>query len=215
MELIKDIEARLEARPVVPLIQAEEPALAVATAKALVAGGLTVLEVVMRTDTALECLGAIREEVPEAITGAGTVLSGEHGRAAAQAGAQFLVSPGLHEDVVSVAFEQRLPVFPGVATATEAQRAWNMGLRMLKFFPAGQAGGAAMVKALAAVFRDVRFMPTGGVTAGNLAEYLALPAVIACGGSWLTPKEAVAAGNFEAVRALAAEAVTVAARARG
>lgn len=215
MELIRDIEARLDARPIVPLLQAHDSTIAVATAKALVTGGLTVLEVVMRTDAALECLRAIREQVPEAITGAGTVLSSEHAQAAVKAGAQFLVSPGLHENVVSVAFDHRLPVFPGVATATEAQRAWNMGLRVLKFFPAGQAGGVGMIKALAAVFRDVRFMPTGGVTAGNLAEYLALPAVIACGGSWLTPKEAITAGDYDAVTALATEAVAVAGKARG
>jgi 2-dehydro-3-deoxyphosphogluconate aldolase/(4S)-4-hydroxy-2-oxoglutarate aldolase len=209
------IEARLQSTPVVPLIQAGDPAVAVATARALLEGGLTVLEVVMRTDAALQCIEAIAQQVPEAIVGAGTVLSRVHANAAAAAGARFIVSPGLHEDVVAAAAEHGLPVFPGVATATEAQRAWNMGLRVLKFFPAGQAGGVPMIKALASVFRDVRFMPTGGVSADNLAEYLAVPAVIACGGSWLTPAADIAAGNYDAVRELAAEAVAIARKARG
>jgi 2-dehydro-3-deoxyphosphogluconate aldolase/(4S)-4-hydroxy-2-oxoglutarate aldolase len=169
---------------------------------------------VLRTDAALECIEAIAQEVPGAIVGAGTVLGRAHADSAAKAGARFIVSPGLHEDVVAAAAADGLPVFPGVATATEAQRAWNMGLRILKFFPAGQAGGVPMLKALASVFRDVRFMPTGGISAGNLAEYLALPAVIACGGSWLTPPAAIAAGNYDTVRELAEEAVAIARGAR-
>jgi 2-dehydro-3-deoxyphosphogluconate aldolase/(4S)-4-hydroxy-2-oxoglutarate aldolase len=147
--------------------------------------------------------------------GAGTVLSTEHAHSALDAGARFIVSPGLSEDVVRVASDAGLPVFPGVATATELQRAWNLGLRIVKFFPAGQAGGVAMIKALASVFRDVRFMPTGGVSASNLADYLTVPAVIACGGSWLTPKEAIAAGDYRAVTELAAQAVAIAAKTRG
>jgi 2-dehydro-3-deoxyphosphogluconate aldolase/(4S)-4-hydroxy-2-oxoglutarate aldolase len=174
-----------------------------------------VLEVVMRTDAALDCLRAIGREVPDAIVGAGTVLSAEHARSAAAAGACFIVSPGLHEDVVRAAQEAGLPAFPGTATATEVQRAWNLGLRAVKFFPAGQAGGIPMIKALASVFRDVRFMPTGGVSAANLADYLAVPAVIACGGSWLTPKEAIAAGDYRAVTVLAREAVAIANTVRG
>jgi 2-dehydro-3-deoxyphosphogluconate aldolase/(4S)-4-hydroxy-2-oxoglutarate aldolase len=209
------IETRLRATPVVPLIQAESDAVAVATARALVAGGLTVLEVVMRTDAALDCLRAIGRDVPDAIVGAGTVLSEEHARSAAAAGARFIVSPGLHEDVVRASQEAGLPVFPGTATATEVQRAWNMGLRLLKFFPAGQAGGVPMLRALASVFRDVRFMPTGGVSASNLADYLALPAVAACGGSWLTPREAIAAGDWQAVTDLAKQAIAIAGAARG
>jgi 2-dehydro-3-deoxyphosphogluconate aldolase/(4S)-4-hydroxy-2-oxoglutarate aldolase len=215
MSLMNELEALLERGPIVPLIQADDPRVAVATARALVAGGLTVLEVVLRTRAALDCLQAVAEQVPEAITGAGTVLSRDHAESAARAGARFLVSPGLHEDVVSAAGEHQLPVFPGIATATEVQRAWNMGLRVLKFFPAGQAGGVPMLKALAAVFRDVRFMPTGGVSAGNLADYLALPSVLACGGSWLTPRDAIASGNYDAVKALAAQALATAAKVRG
>jgi len=212
--MTETIESRLRTTPVVPLIQADDPAVAVATARALVAGGLAVLEVVMRTEAALDCMRAIAAEVPEALMGAGTVLSSAHARSAVDAGARFIVSPGLSEDVVRVAGDAGLPAFPGVATASELQRAWNLGLRIVKFFPAGQAGGVPMIKALASVFRDVRFMPTGGVSAANLPEYLAVPAVIACGGSWLTPKEAIAAGDYRAVTDLAAEAVAIAAKTR-
>ena len=208
------VVTRLAGVPVVPLVQADDPGVAVATAKALVAGGLTVVEVVMRTAAALDCMRAIAAEVPESIMGAGTVLSAEHAQAAAEAGAKFIVSPGLHEGVVGAAREASLPVFPGIATATELQCAWNLGLRVVKFFPAGQAGGVPMIKALASVFRDVSFMPTGGVSASNLADYLAVPAVIGCGGSWLTPKEAVAAGDFETVSRLATEARAIARAAR-
>lgn len=209
-----EIETRLESTPVVPLIQAEDPQVAVATARALLAGGLQVLEVVMRTSSALDCVSRINAELPDAIVGAGTVLNAAHAEAAAAAGARFLVSPGLDEGVVEHAAKKGLPVYPGVATATEAQRAWNMGLRTLKFFPASQAGGVSMIKSLASVFRDVRFMPTGGISATNLPDYLALPAVVACGGSWLTPPEAVARGDFGAVTALAREAVSIARQAR-
>lgn len=201
---------RLEAAPVVPLIQADEAGVAVKIARALVEGGLTVVEVVMRTEAALHCLQAIVNDVPGAIAGAGTVLGGAQARAAADAGARFLVSPGLHDSVVAVASERGLPLYPGVATATEAQRAWNMDLRLLKFFPAAQAGGIPMVQALSSVFRELRFMPTGGVSATNLADYLALPQVFACGGSWLTPTDAVAKGDFRAITKLAREAVVIA-----
>ena len=213
--LTETIESHLQTSPVVPLIQADDPGVAVATARALVDGGLRVLEVVMRTSAALACMRAIAAEVPDALMGAGTVLSAEHARSAAAAGARFIVSPGLSEEVVRVAGDAGLPAFPGVATATELQRAWNLDLRIVKFFPASQAGGVPMIKALASVFRDVRFMPTGGVSAGNLADYLAVPAVIACGGSWLTPKEAVAAGDYRAVTDLAAQAIAIAAKTRG
>lgn len=193
-----------------PLIQADNPAVAVKTAKALVAGGLTVIEVVLRTDAALECMKQASGEVPDAIVGAGTVLSAAQANVVAEAGAAFIVSPGLDEGVVEVAQKMNLPVFPGIATASELQRAMNLGLDAVKFFPAGQAGGTAMLKALGSVFRKMRFMPTGGVSAENLAEYLALPTVLACGGSWLTPAADISAGNYDAVTRLAEEALTIA-----
>jgi len=200
----------LQNNPVVPVLVIEDAAKAVPVASALVAGGLSVIEVTMRTAAAADAIAAIRSEVPEAHVGAGTVLSSDQARAIVDAGAQFIVSPGLNADVVRVAKEMSVPVIPGIATATEAQTAWNLGLRILKFFPAGQAGGIPMIKALSAVFRDVMFMPTGGVSAGNLRDYLDVPAVLACGGSWLTPADAIASGDYERITRLAAEAVAIA-----
>jgi len=210
-ELLK----RLEAAPVVPLVVPDDPETAIKTTQALVAGGLSVIEVVLRTSAAVECLGEVVRAVPDAIVGAGTVLSQRQAAEVVFAGAQFIVSPGLYAPVVEYAASARLPIFPGVATASEAQNAWNMGLRSLKFFPASLAGGPAMLKALGSVFKDVRFMPTGGVSAGNLGEYLALPNVLACGGSWLTPKSAIAEDNYEIITKLAAEAVAIAKNIRG
>ena len=131
------------------------------------------------------------------------------------AGATLIVSPGLHEGVVATANELGVPIIPGVATATELQQAWNLGLRVLKFFPAQQAGGIPMIKALASVFRDVVFMPTGGVSPANLQDYLRVPAVLACGGSWLTPAAAIADGDFDQITALAGEALAIAREIRG
>ena len=169
---------RLKAAPIVPLIQAESPATAKATVEALLAGGLTVVEVVLRTDGAMACLREVARSFPQAIVGAGTVLTPDQAREAIDAGAAFIVSPGLEEQVVRVATDKSLPIFPGIATATELQHAWNLGLRTVKFFPADLAGGPPMLKALASVFRGVRFMVTGGISAVNLADYLALPEVI-------------------------------------
>ena len=208
------IERRLARAPVVPLVAPADAETGIRTAQALVEGGLTVVEVVLRTPAAIECLGEIARAVPNAIVGAGTVLGEKQAAAVLDRGAQFLVLPGLYEPVVRMAHDAGVPVFPGVATASQAQQAWNLGLRALKFFPASLAGGTAMIRALGAVFRDVSFMPTGGVSAANLADYLALPNVLACGGSWLTPADAIAAGRYEDVTALAREAVAIATAAR-
>ena len=199
----------------VPLVVPDDPESAIKTTQALVAGGLSVIEVVLRTSAAVECLGEVVNAVPEAIVGAGTVLSERQAAEVIFAGAKFIVSPGLYAPEVDYAKSARLPIFPGIATASEAQNAWNMGLRYLKFFPASLAGGPAMIKALGSVFKDVKFMPTGGVSADNLPDYLALPAVLACGGSWLTPKLAIAEGNYQIMTDLAAEAVAIANTIRG
>jgi 2-dehydro-3-deoxyphosphogluconate aldolase/(4S)-4-hydroxy-2-oxoglutarate aldolase len=209
------INSRLGQAPVVPLVQAVDPEVAIRTAQALVDGGLSVVEVVLRTAAAVECLKEVVTAVPDAVVGAGTVLSEEQAEAVLQAGAQFVVMPGLYAPVVRMVQSAGLPVYPGVATATEAQNGWNLGLRTLKFFPASLSGGPAMLKALSSVFGGVSFMPTGGVSAANLADYLALPSVLACGGSWLTPKDAIAAGNYGAITELAAEAVAIARSVRG
>ena len=205
----------LAANPVVPLVQSDDPAAAVAISRALAKGGLTVVEVVFRTDRALECLQAVADEVPEVIAGAGTVLSATQAQAALDNGAKFIVSPGLDDGVVKVAKENDVPIYPGIMTPSELQHAFNLGLDTVKFFPASIAGGIPALKALSSVFRTIQFMPTGGVSAANLADFLAVPAVLACGGSWLTPKAAIDDGNFEAITTLAADAVSIARAARG
>ena len=210
-----NITELLSRNPVVPLVQADDPAIAVDTSRALAAGGLKVAEVVFRTDRAIECLQAVADQVPEMIAGAGTVLSAEQANAALDHGAKFIVSPGLDDGVVGVAKERGVPIYPGTMTPSEVQHAFNLGLDTVKFFPASIAGGIPALKALASVFRTMKFMPTGGVSPGNLADFLAIPAVLACGGSWLTPADAIEAGNYEAITALAAEAVGIARKARG
>lgn len=214
MNTLTMIESRLQTAPVVPLVQADNPEVAVKTTRALVAGGLSVIEVVLRTPSAIDCLQEIVQAVPQASVGAGTVLTEQQAVAVVDAGAEFIVSPGLYEPVVRCAQSAELPVFPGVATASETQLAWNLGLRSLKFFPASLAGGTSMLKALSSVYAGVTFMPTGGISADNLPEYLALPCVLACGGSWLTPKAAIEDGNFEQITALASQAVAIAQSAR-
>jgi 2-dehydro-3-deoxyphosphogluconate aldolase/(4S)-4-hydroxy-2-oxoglutarate aldolase len=212
---LMNINDLLAESPVVPLVQADDPAVAVSTSRALAAGGLRVAEVVFRTDRALECLQAVADEVPETIAGAGTVLSASQAMAAIEHGAKFIVSPGLDDGVVAVAREHGVPVYPGTMTPSEVQRAFNLGLDVVKFFPASIAGGVPALKALGSVFRTMKFMPTGGISAGNLADYLAVPSVLACGGSWLTPADAIATGDFDKVTALAAAAVDIARQARG
>lgn len=202
--------ALLRPAPVVPVVVIEDASCAAPVVRALVAGGLPVVEITLRTSAAVEAIRAVASEVPEAHVGAGTVLSAEQAGTAVSAGAKFIVSPGLHDGVVSAASGLSVPVMPGVTTPSEVQRAWNLGLRVLKYFPASLAGGIPMLKALAAVFRDVGFIPTGGISAKNLRDYLEVPSVIACGGSWLTPSAAIVDGNYEEIRRLAAEAKAIA-----
>ena len=209
-----DLSKILDSAPVVPLVQADDPAIAVKTSRALAVGGLTVVEVVFRTDHALECLKAVADEVPEIIAGAGTVLSASQAEAAFDAGAQFIVSPGLDDGVVAVAQERDAPVYPGIVTPGELQHAYNLGLSIVKFFPASIAGGIPALKALSSVFRTMRFMPTGGISPGNLAEYLGFPAVVAFGVSWLTAADAIASDNYDKITMLAEEALQIAAQAK-
>jgi len=212
---MNSIQQQLEHTPVIPIIQSDDPAVAIQTTRALIAGGLSTIEFVLRTPEALSCMVAAASAVPAATVGVGTVLSASQAQEAIAAGARFIVSPGLHREVIDVAREHAVPVFPGAVTATEVQQAWNMGLRTLKFFPAEQSGGVAMIKTLSSVFGDVRFMPTGGISADNLASYLGIPAVLACGGSWLTPAAALEAGDFNAITKLAVRALSIAAASRG
>jgi 2-dehydro-3-deoxyphosphogluconate aldolase/(4S)-4-hydroxy-2-oxoglutarate aldolase len=161
----------------------------------------------MRTPEALDCLEAIAGELPDVVAGAGTVLNESQAREAIARGAEFIVSPGLDDGVVDAARKMFAPVFPGISTATEAQRAFNLGLDTVKFFPASIAGGPPAIKALGSVFRSLKFMPTGGISPDNLTDYLALPSVLACGGSWLTPSEAIDRGDFSVIAKLAIDAL--------
>ena len=205
-----DLINSLQSKRVVPLVQSDDPKTALKISEALLEGGLDVLEVVLRTDAALDCLEAIAKEFPQAHVGAGTVLSADQSKEVIRRGASFIVSPGLDATSVKVAADAGLPILPGISTATELQQAWNMGLRTVKLFPASLVGGPKMIKALSSVFRDVKFMPTGGVNPANLNEYLAVPAVLACGGSWLTPADAIAKGDFGAITKLAKDAIAIA-----
>lgn len=181
-------------------------------ASALVDGGLPVAEVTFRTAGAAAVIEKMAAH-SDVLVGAGTVITVEQVKQAADAGARFLVSPGLDADVVRAAQEISLPIFPGVVTPSEIIAALKLGLTRLKFFPAGNYGGAATLKSLASPFQQVSFIPTGGVSSANLADFLSLPNVAAVGGSWMVPPKAMAAGDFDTVRSLAAEAVAAAAAA--
>jgi 2-dehydro-3-deoxyphosphogluconate aldolase / (4S)-4-hydroxy-2-oxoglutarate aldolase len=192
--------------PVIPVIVLSDVAHAVPLARALVAGGIRMLEVTLRTPVALACIEAIAREVPEAVAGAGTVRSAADAQAAAMAGARFAVSPGYTPAVGKACHDLGLPLLPGVATGGEIMAAQEDGYNALKFFPAMQAGGLAMLTAWQGPFGDVKFCPTGGVNAANATQFLALPNVVCVGGSWLTPKEAVAEGDWARITQLAREA---------
>ena len=207
-------EAAVQAVPVIPVIVLQRSADAVPVAEALIEGGISIFEFTLRTQAALPAIEEIVKRFPDALTGAGTVLDKSQAEQAIDAGARFIVSPGWDSGVVETAQAAGLPVVPGVATASEVQRAYNQGLRVLKLFPAGIAGGIKMLKALSSVYSEVGFVPTGGVSAGNLADYLALPNVKAVGGSWLTPATAIAEGRFEEITRLAVEARQIAEKIR-
>ena len=192
--------------PVIPVIVLTDVSQAVPLARALVAGGIRMLEVTLRTPQALACIEAIARDVPEAVVGAGTVRSAADAQACAMAGARFAVSPGYTHAMGQACKDAGLPLLPGVATGSEIMMAQQDGLTELKFFPAMQAGGPAMLKAWNGPFGDVRFCPTGGVTVANAPEFLALPNVVCVGGSWLTPADTLARGNWSHVTALAFQA---------
>ena len=192
--------------PVIPVIVLTDAAQAVQMARALVAGGIRMLEVTLRTPQALACIEAIARDVPEAVVGAGTVRNAADAQASAMAGARFIVSPGYTSALGQACRNVGLPLLPGVATGSEIMMAQADGLSELKFCPAMQAGGAAMLKAWGGPFGDVRFCPTGGVSVANAAEFLALPNVACVGGSWLTPADVLARGDWAQITALALQA---------
>lgn len=189
--------------PVIPVIVLNDVRQAVPLARAMIAGGIRMLEVTLRTSQALACIEAIAREVPDAVVGAGTVRSAADAVAAHHAGARFAVSPGFTPALGRQCRDLDLPLLPGVATGSEIMLAQEEGFKALKFFPAVQAGGLAMLKAWQGPFGNVVFCPTGGIHAGNAHEFLALPNVACVGGSWLVPADALARGDWDAITSLA------------
>lgn len=193
----------MQASPVMPVIVVDDPTKAVPLARALVEGGIRVLEVTLRTASAMQSIQRIIREVPEAITGVGTITGVEQLKGVLDAGAAFGVSPGLGDDLLNHVQRVGFPFLPGVMTPTEVMHAHALGFRALKLFPAQQAGGLGMLKALGGPFPDMKFCPTGGVDAKTAADFLALPNVGCVGGSWIAPKAMVDAGDWAGITALA------------
>ncbi|MGB3276067.1 MAG: bifunctional 4-hydroxy-2-oxoglutarate aldolase/2-dehydro-3-deoxy-phosphogluconate aldolase [Castellaniella sp.] len=196
----------IELSPVMPVIVVHDPDSAVSLARALVAGGVRTLEITLRSAAALDAISAIQDQVPDAVVGAGTVRTPQQLDAAVRAGARFGISPGLTEDLAHAVRDSGIPFLPGVATASEAMRAAELGFLVQKLFPAEAVGGAALLKAWHGPLPDLIFCPTGGIHAGNAAQYLALSNVGCVGGSWLTPAAAIQAGQWDLITALAREA---------
>ncbi len=205
------LEPTLSGPRIVPVLVLDDVATAVPLAQALVAGGLTTLEVTLRTPKALACAEAIAAKLPNALVGLGTLTKPEHFAQARDAGAKFLVSPGLTDRLAEAAKATGLPYLPGIATVTEALIAWEHGFRELKFFPAMLNGGAPALRGMAPLLPDVRFCPTGGIKAENVREILALSNVFALGGTWLTPAEAVLERRWSEIERLARDAAALAA----
>ena len=201
---------RLARAGVVPVVVIDDAKDAVPTANAMVAGGIDVMEITFRTAAAPEAIKAVAENCPDMLVGAGTILNVEQCKLAIEMGAKFIVSPGFDADVVRYCIENGVAVTPGCVTPTEITAAVNMGLKVVKFFPANIYGGLNAMKNLSAPFVGVKFMPTGGVNAANVKEYIDAPFIHAVGGSWVCPKADIAAGNFDKITALCQEARTAA-----
>jgi 2-dehydro-3-deoxyphosphogluconate aldolase/(4S)-4-hydroxy-2-oxoglutarate aldolase len=200
--------SKFEKAGIIPVIVIEDVEKAIPLAKALVAGGLDVLEVTFRTSCAAEAISLMKKEVPEATLAAGTILTREQLLAAQKAGAVACVAPGFDPEIVKTANEIGMPFCPGVATASELSQALSLGCKMVKFFPAESAGGVKYIKDLLGAFRwtGVKFMPTGGVKASNVSDYLSVPEIVCCGGTWIVPRDALANGDYEKITSLAKEA---------
>lgn len=202
-----DVLQRIGATGIVPVVVLEDAANAVPTARALLAGGIDVMEITFRTAAAEDSIKAVANEVPEMLVGAGTVLNAKQAKTAVDAGARFIVSPGFDGEMVKWCIENNVAVTPGCVTPTEIMAAVNLGLNVLKFFPAGVYGGLSAMKALSGPFGKVKFIPTGGVNADNLSEFSAAPFIHAVGGSWLCSKADISEGNFEKITKLSCDAV--------
>lgn len=212
MNQITETIQKLGVVPVVVLNHAKD---ALPLAKALVEGGLPCAEVTFRTDAAEESIRIMTEAYPDMLVGAGTVLTVQQVERAVQAGASFIVSPGFDPEIVDYCLQKKIPVFPGCITPSEVAQAVKRGLKTVKFFPAEQFGGIQTIKALSAPYVGLNFMPTGGVSARNLESYLSVPAILACGGSWMVKADLVENGEFDKIRELTAQAVELVKKVRG
>lgn len=201
-----EVLERIHRTGIVPVVVLEQVEEALPTAKALLAGGVDVMEITFRTAAGPQAIRTVAEQCPEMLVGAGTVVTLEQCKTAVEMGAKFIVTPGLDEEVVAWCVENGIPVTPGCATPSELMLAMKHGLRVVKFFPANIYGGLSAMKALSAPFPGVKFIPTGGVNGQNVGEYAAAPFVCAVGGSWLCAKKDIAEGNFERITALCREA---------
>lgn len=199
----------LKLQPVMPVLIIEKIEDAVPLARALAAGGLKAIEITLRTACGLDAIRAVADEVPDSLVGAGTILSPADYTAAVKAGAKFIVSPGATPSLFAAARESDVPFLPGTSTASEIMAAREAGLRVVKFFPAEQSGGAPFLKAISSPIADMKFCPTGGISLKNAKDYLSLPNVVCVGGSWVAPKDLVAAGDWEGITTLAREAAAL------
>ncbi len=204
---MKTMEQKLEEYGVVPVVVLKDTKDAIPLADALIEGGLSCAEVTFRTDAAEESIRLMSEKYPEMLVGAGTVLTTEQVDRAVNAGAKFIVSPGFDAEIVDYCLNKNIPVFPGCITPSEVAQAVKRGLKVIKFFPAEQAGGVAMIKAMGAPYGMVKFMPTGGISAKNLSEYLSCSNIVCCGGSWMVKGDLITEGKFDEITALTKEAV--------
>lgn len=205
-----EMEKKIEELGIVPVVVLQDVKDAKPLAQALCDGGLPCAEVTFRTEAAEESIRIMTEAFPQMLVGAGTVLTTAQVDAAVAAGARFIVSPGFDPEIVDYCLEKQIPVFPGCITPSEIAQAVKRGLRVVKFFPAEQFGGVATIKALSAPYVGLKFMPTGGVSASNLKDYFGCKSVIACGGSWMVKGDLIAAGKFDEIRQMTAEAVKLA-----
>ena len=200
------IEERFEDFGVVPVVVLDDVKDALPLAKALTEGGLPCAEITFRTEAAEESIKVMAEAYPDMVVGAGTVLTIEQVNAAVKAGAKFIVSPGFDPEIVDYCLEKEIPIFPGCVTPSEVAQAVKRGLKVVKFFPAEPAGGVAMIKAMAAPYHQLRFMPTGGIGTLNLKDYLEFDKIICCGGSWMVKGDLIKNGEFEKICKLTKEA---------
>lgn len=203
---MKTIEQRFYEMGVIPVVVLEQAEDAVLLARALMEGGLPCAEVTFRTKVAAESIGWMVKEYPDMLVGAGTVLTTKQVDQAMKAGAKFIVSPGFDPEIVDYCLEKEIPVFPGCITPSEVAQAVKRGLKVVKFFPAQQAGGLDMIKAMAAPYPMLKFMPTGGINLQNMEKYLSCDKILCCGGSWMVKSDLIQKGNFDTIRELSAEA---------